>query len=223
MYYKHTSDHIEGIAEPKQYISGTDTLPATLTTYQNVGYLNSFGTSFYGSVNPIKILTIRAFVNASTFHPNASLLYITKQTNTSTHVQYNAFLSAAFTLPSNLIAEIFAISNGTQYTIQGNNPGFYYYSFGIRKQFDHKTASIGFNTVTPFKYYEDFNSSTRTTGLSTSSYTQFPFRSFGLTFSYSFGKTTFSNPTDKKKGVDNDDLKQGDNGGVGGGGAPGGH
>ena len=47
---------------------------------------------------------------------------------------------------------------------------------------------------------------------------KFPFRSVGLTFSYSFGKTTFSNPMEKKKGVNNDDLKQGESqGGAAGG------
>lgn len=226
VYYKHTSNHIEGIADSTHYTTNTGAvLPATLTTYQNIGYLNSVGTSFYGSINPIKILTIRGFINAFTFHPNASLLYATQQTLTGTHIQYNAFLSASFQLPKNLIAEVFGISNGTQYNIQGSNPGFYYYAIGVRKQFDNKKASIGINTVTPFKYYEDFNSSIHSPGLSQTSYTQFPFRSFGITFSYSFGKTTFSNPTDNKKGVNNDDLKQGDNGGVGGGGgggAPGG-
>jgi hypothetical protein len=46
-------------------------------------------------------------------------------------------------------------------------------------------------------------------------------RSVGITFSYTFGKLNFSTP-DKKKGVNNDDLKQGDQGGVGGGAAGGG-
>ncbi len=71
--------------------------------------------------------------------------------------------------------------------------------------------------VNPFAYYENFNSDIKSPTLTQSSYTHFPFRSFGITFSYSFGKTTFSNPTDKKKGVNNDDLKQDDQGGMGGG------
>jgi hypothetical protein len=115
---------------------------------------------------------------------------------------------------------MFSIVNSETHTIQGYNPGFAYYALGVRKTFDDKKASLGLNMVNPFKYYEDFNSSLKSPGLNQTSYTQFPFRSFGITFSYSFGKTTFSNPTDKKKGINNDDLKQGggDNGGMGGGG-----
>jgi len=222
VYYKHTSSTIEGIANPRRYIVGTDTIPATLTTYQNVGYLNSWGASFYGSINPIKILTIRGSIDAFTFHPNASLQYQGQQlaTDDKTHLEYNAFLSASVSLKSGFIAEAFAVDRSKQYNIQGYNPGFYYYAIGVRKQFDNKKASLGLNMVNPFSYYEDFNSSIKSPVINQSSYTQFPFRSFGITFSYSFGKTTFSNdPTAKKKGVNNDDLKQDDQGGgVGGGG-----
>ncbi|HZX57604.1 MAG TPA: hypothetical protein VFE54_02720, partial [Mucilaginibacter sp.] len=69
----------------------------------------------------------------------------------------------------------------------------------------------------------NFNSSLSSPGFVQNSTFQFPFRSVGLTFQYSFGKTTFSNPT-PKKGINNDDLKQdqggspGSAGGTGGGG-----
>ena len=221
VYYKHTSDHIEGIAQPTLYVNGLDSIPATLTTYQNVGHLNSWGSSFYGSINPIKILTIRGSIDAYTFHPNASLQYAGVQlaSDDKTHIQYNAFLSASVTLKSGFIAEAFAVDRSKQYTLQGYNPGFYYYALGVRKQFDNKKASLGLNMVNPFSYYENFNQNLKSPTLTQTSYTQFPFRSFGITFSYSFGKTTFSNPNDptaKKKGVNNDDLKQDSGGGVGG-------
>jgi outer membrane receptor protein involved in Fe transport len=223
VYYKHTSSTIEGIAQAHDYISGMDTIPATLTKYENIGYLNSWGTSFYGSVNPIKILTIRGSIDAFTFHPNASLGYLDQQSTNATYIQVNAFLSASVSLKSGFIAEAFAVERSTQHTIQGTNPGFYYYALGVRKQFDNKKASLGLNMVNPFSYYEDFNQNLKSPTLTQTRYTQFPFQSFGITFSYSFGKTTFSNPDDpnaKKKGVNNDDLKQGggDSGGMGGGG-----
>ncbi len=226
VYYKATSDHIEGIAHPTVYISAKDTLPATLTRYQNIGSLHSWGASFYGSVNPIKILTIRSSINAYTFTPDPSLAYLFQQSSKGTSIQYTIFGSASVTMDSGFIAELFAIDVSPVHTIQGTNPGFYYYALGLRKQFDNKKASLGLNMVNPLSLYENFNSSISSPGFSQTRYTQFPFRSFGITFSYSFGKTTFSNPMEKKKGVNNDDLKKGDDGGVGGapsgGGSPGG-
>lgn len=222
VYYKHTSDHIEGIANGFLY---QDSIPATLTTYQNIGHLNSWGTSFFGSIQPVKMLTIRASINAYTFHPNASLGYLDQGSTNSTYIQYNAFASAQLTFKHDIIAEAFGVTNSAQHTIQGTNPGFYYYAFGLRKQFDNKKASLGLNVVNPFSYYEDFNQNIKSPTLVQTRITQFPFQSFGITFSYKFGKTTFSNPDDptaKKKGVNNDDLKQGGGDMGGGGGAPGG-
>jgi hypothetical protein len=90
---------------------------------------------------------------------------------------------------------------------------------GFKKQFDKKKYSLGVNVIQPFSNYKDFNSNITSKGLTQVSRFQYPFRSFGLTFSYNFGKLNFKpqNPMEKKKGINNDDLKQGDQG-MGGGG-----
>ena len=80
-----------------------------------------------------------------------------------------------------------------------------------------RKLAIGFNTVQPFARDKHFDQNISSASFTQSSSTAFPFRSFGLTFSYSFGKTTFSNPNQQKKGVNNDDQKQGDQGGGQGG------
>ncbi|HJP62333.1 MAG TPA: outer membrane beta-barrel protein, partial [Mucilaginibacter sp.] len=119
------------------------------------------------------------------------------------------------------IAQAFTFGSSPRRTIQGSSPSFSLFGMGVRKQFMNKKASIGINALQPFAKYKYFNTNTQSAGLSQTSTFAFPFRSFGLTFSYSFGKVTFSNP--QKKGVNNDDMKQGDQGGVGGaGGGPGG-
>ena len=88
-----------------------------------------------------------------------------------------------------------------------------------KKQILKKKASIGINTIEPFNKYKHFNTDISSPGFSQRTTFAFPFRSVGLTFSYSFGKLNFSNPNQSKKGINNDDLKQGDQG-AGGGGAP---
>jgi len=214
-YYKHTEGLIENIVQP---LIG---LPGTLSTFQNAATNNSLGGSFFGSVNPIKILTLRASINVYTYNPTPYALYAADFTNTGTHVQYNAFAAATFNFSSGIIFEMFAVENSPRYTLQGSSPSFSILGAGLRKQILKKKASIGINTLEPFNKYKHFDTNISSPGFSQSSTFAFPFRSVGLTFSYSFGKTTFSNPQQKKKGVDNDDLKQGDSGSPAGGG-PGG-
>jgi hypothetical protein len=131
--------------------------------------------------------------------------------------------SLQLNLPKNLIMEGFGFANSARRSIQGASPAFGIYGFGLKKQFADKKASIGFNTIQPFAVNKSFNQEVSSAGFKQTSKTLVPFQSFGLTFSYSFGKMSFgpTNPNQKKKGVNNDDLIQGgDQGGMGGGGAP---
>lgn len=215
VYYKHTGGLIESIALPINNSQGT------LTTYANVGINNSWGASFFGSINPVKILTIRGSINGYTYDPTAQAGFATQQTRTGVTFAYNAFLSGSVALDNGFIAEVFALENSRNYTIQGSNPSFSMLGAGVRKQFMEKKMSIGINTLEPFNKYKHFNTDLESPAFVQNSTFAFPFRSVGLTFSYNFGKVTFSNPNAPKKGVNNDDLKEGDQGGMGGG-APGG-
>lgn len=211
VYYKHTGNMIENIVGPIPGQTGT------LSTFQNAAVNNSFGASFFGSINPVKILTIRGSINAYTYNPTPYALYVRDFTQTGTYVQYNAFLMAELDLKSGFIAQVFAVENSPRRTIQGTNPSFSILGAGVRKQFLKKKASIGINTLEPFNKYKNFDTNISSPGFTQRSTFAFPFRSVGITFSYSFGKTTFSNPQQQKKGVNNDDLKQGDSGSPAGG------
>lgn len=213
VYYRHINNMIENIASPL-FIQGQ---PGTFSVYYNAAQNNSIGASFFGSVNPIKILTIRTSINVYTYNPTPYDIYVKFFSHTGTFVQYNAFLSASVNLPSGIVAETFAVENSPRHTIQGTSPSFSIFGAGVKKQFMQKRASIGINTIEPFNKYKHFDSNISSPGFTQSSKFAFPFRSVGVTFSYSFGKLTFSNPQEKKKGVNNDDLKQGDQGVVGGG------
>lgn len=216
LYYRHIGNVIENI------VGGLNT-QGTLSTFQNATENNSFGGSFFGSINPIKILTFRASVNVYTYHPTPYAQYQEDFSQLGTYVQYNAFAMAELDLKSGFIAQVFAVENSPRHTIQGTSPSFSILGAGVRKQFLNKKASIGINTLEPFNKYKHFDTHTVSPGLNQSSTFAFPFRSVGLTFSYSFGKVTFSNPQQSKKGVNNDDMKQGDSNSPGGAPAGGGN
>ena len=209
-FYKHTTGLIESIANPITYAGRSE----TLTEYFNVGNNNSVGASMFGSVNPIPIMTIRGQISAYTYNPDPSGLFASSQSQNGTYIQYNAFASASVTTKSGFITELFMIENSPRRTIQGTNPSFSLLGLGVRQQIFNKKASIGINTLEPFTKYKDFNSHISSPGFVQTSTTQFPFRSVGLTFSYNFGKLNFN--SNQKKGINNDDLKQGDQGGMGG-------
>jgi outer membrane receptor protein involved in Fe transport len=206
VYYKHTGGLIESIAKP--IVDTASGQPGTLTTYQNIGNNNSFGASFFGSVTPFKNVTFRGSINAYTYKPDPSGIFITDKTQDGTYIQYNAFMSGELDLKTGFIAQVFAIENSPRHTIQGTNPSFSLLGMGVRKQFLKKKASLGINVLEPFNKYKNFDTKLSSPGFTQTSTFAFPFRSVGLTFSYSFGKTTFSNPQ-QKKGINNDDMKQG--------------
>lgn len=213
VYYRHTANVIENIVLNGGNPNGT------LSSFENADMNNSFGGSIFGSVNPIKILTLRANFNVYTYHPTAYPDYQQYFSQSGTYVQYNGFGMAELDLKS-FIAQVFAVENSPRHTIQGTSPSFSLLGAGVRKQFLKKKASIGVNVLEPFNKYKYFNTKTTSPGLYQASTFAFPFRSVGLTFQYSFGKTTF---TGEKNKINNDDMKQGDQGiGGAGGGAGGG-
>jgi hypothetical protein len=97
------------------------------------------------------------------------------------------------------------------------------YSLAVRKEFNEKRGSIGFgaeNFLTPsMKMKNEFYSSS----LEQKSVNELYNLSFRINFSYRIGKMSFDNQPRRKRSVNNDDLKQGgDNGMEGGGGMQGG-
>ena len=221
VYYKNTKNLIESIASPiTETIDGKEVV-GTRSVSNNIGRNNSVGASFFGSIQPFKALTLRANINVFTYNPTVYDQYVgfVNPDALKTRLMSTMFGSAQVTLPKNFIVEAFGFSNSARRTIQGTSPAFGIYAFGIKKQFLDKKASIGFNTVQPFAVNKAFNQNISSPGFTQSSRTQFPFQSFGITFSYSFGKMSFSNPQKKKKGVNNDDQIQGGDQ-TGGGAAP---
>jgi outer membrane receptor protein involved in Fe transport len=219
VYYRKTADIIESYVSTVPFTTtdnagNTVTRNVSLTNYLNVGNNNSIGSSLFASVQLFKALTFRGNVNAFTYKPQ--IISSLQPGSQSTYVQYNAFISGTVKISSTLSAETFVIQNSARRTFQGTNPAFNLFVIGAKKDIFKKKGTVGLNITQPFQDYKDFTSRINSGALTQNSRFSVPFRSFGVSFTYNFGKTTFG-PPKKKRGVSNDDLKQGDgNGGQGG-------
>jgi hypothetical protein len=111
------------------------------------------------------------------------------------------------------------MQNSARRTFQGTNPSFNLWVVGVKQEIWKKRGTLGLNVTQPFKDYKDFKTNINSGPLTQRSSFSVPFRSFGVSFAYRFGKMNYGPQAPKKKrGVTNDDLKQGEgNNGQGGG------
>ena len=84
----------------------------------------------------------------------------------------------------------------------------------MKKEILNKKATIGLNVLNPFSRDLNIKTVNNTATSSQNTDIHYPLRSFGLNFSYNFGKLKFT----QKKSIKNDDLKKEEQGGMGGGG-----
>jgi outer membrane receptor protein involved in Fe transport len=219
VYYKYTNDLIEGIT--RTVFDNDLNRNVQRTTFQNIGKNNSYGASFFGSVTPWKPLTIRSSINTFTYKPTVNADQAGNQSTSGTYFNYNAFLSGSFAFKKGWSAEFFGVFNSPRRTIQGENPAFSLFGFGAKKEIIAKKFTLGLNALSPFQKYLKLDQNISSPTFTQTQKIRYPLQSFGISFTYNFGKVTYGAQT-KKKGVKNDDLLQGgDQGGApGGGGGP---
>jgi outer membrane receptor protein involved in Fe transport len=179
----------------------------SVTNYQNIGENNSIGFNLFTSANIKKKLTIRGGFNFFTYNVEgiANDVKVSRKSN-----QMGGNFSATLSLKKNWKVEAFAFGRGRRQTVQGSIPSFWMYSIGIKKDIWKKRGSIGLRMVEPFNETKAFITELETDSFSQRSEFHLPFRSFGINFSYRFGKLDFKAKKKRGSKIKNTDLKSGD-------------
>jgi outer membrane receptor protein involved in Fe transport len=159
----------------------------------NIGSENNYGLNIYGAVPIGRKLNVRS--NLSFFDR-----YITLGSLSSvTSFNYRANLNATYQVSGTLILEFFGDFNSSRNEIQGKYPSWTSYNFAFRKQIWNKKGSIAFTTTNPFANYVTQKTAISGQDFTLNSSRQIPFRSFGLNFTYKFGKLEFKKEKEKEK------------------------
>jgi outer membrane receptor protein involved in Fe transport len=212
---------------------------ALLSTFRNAGTERAYGGSLFAGANSGK-LSLNGSVDV--FYDvlrNNDQNQAYNSSNQGFVVNARAF--GSYDLGKNYSLQAFGFYRGQQVQLQGTQSGFGIYSLSLQKSFAEKRGSIGFgaenfftggirirtNVATPYVDSYDYNGvNVPINGpvLTQNSTNVIHNLNFKINFSYRIGKLTAGDTGRRRKGVNNDDLKEGgDNGGgIGGGGDLGG-
>lgn len=186
---------------PVYTVNGTEYANVSLTTRQNIGKEYNSGGIVSGSI-PLLNNKLNIRGNMMIFHRYiVSDIYVG---NLDMGMRYRLNLNINYQFPKDFIVEAFGNYNSAAKNIQGKNPQSITYSIAARKQFWNKKASIGFTATNPFSQYIKQVTTVDTNDYSSYSVRQLPLRSFGISFSYKFGKMDFK----KEKDISNDYLNE---------------
>lgn len=194
LFFRGNKDDIQSYTRyyPVYMIGDSNYYNVSVSSRENVGRENNIGFNLYISVPATSNFNLRS--NLSIYE---RYIYNGVLAGDDIHgINYRINLNASYQITETLIMEIFGNFNSPRINTQGKMPSFTSYNFAIRKQFFNKKASIAFTTTNPFNQY--ISQKTELTGTNFVSYfiRDLPYRSFGVNFTYKFGKLEFKKEND---------------------------
>jgi outer membrane receptor protein involved in Fe transport len=196
VFYRNTQDVIESVYNPTQ----------KLTSYFNVGTSKSYGFNTFASYNPLPKWTLMGNFSLSSYEVKDPAT----QVSTGVYANYTAFLRSAIGFQKGWNTEIFGVYNGPKRTFQGTSGAMAFYGAALKKDILKKKGTVGVNVFNVFSRDLHIESRNENPSFLQSTNVYYPIRSFGVNLSYNFGKINYNAQPKKKKSINNDDLKQGE-------------
>ncbi len=200
IYYRVTNDVIQSLLN-------VNAEGVSETSYLNTGETDALGLNVFTSFTIKKVWTLRGNVDVHAFKARSG----TDLGLENEGILAKLFVSSSFNFDKGWKADLFGFYNTPRITLQGKNPSFSMMSLGVRKEIWNKKGSVGITIVDPFSEIKRFKSELEGANFYQETNFNLPFRSFGINFSYTFGKLDFKAKRRSSK-IRNSDLKQGDSG-----------
>ncbi|MBO9619479.1 MAG: TonB-dependent receptor [Niabella sp.] len=169
---------------PEYQVGDSSYTNVSVSTRRNIGHEYNSGLIITGAV-PIHNFGLRTNIMLLHRHIVNQLPGAAAVTNAFSP-RFN--LNLNYNFPSSIVAELFGNYRGGFTNIQGKVPSLFTYTFAVRKQFWNKKAGIGLTATNFFDKYVNQVTTINTIAYTSYSLRSLPFRSFGITFNYKFGK-----------------------------------
>jgi len=189
LYYRNTQDDEQSYVLHASSLQVGNTLynDVIINTNENAGTQQITGLNISGTL----ALSEKLEVRGSAILFNKYIVSNLIPGNTSSSFNYRINGNANYKFSKTLIAECFYSFNSPRTEIQGKFPSFTSYSFAVRQLIFKQKASIAFTTTDPFNKYTNQPTNIVGADFTEVSDRKIPYRSFGLSFTYKFGKMEY--------------------------------
>lgn len=204
LYFKSTNDLIEPVA---QHIIENGN-KVTLQTFENIGRNKSFGTNFYGSLKFLKRFNLKANLDFYTYSNSPYKDFLNSVTEINkTFIIYKTFIGMDVNLGKGYTFDSYLFYDSPQRTFQGEFAAFNLLNISLKKRIIGDAAVVGITIVDPFNNIKNLGSYSKSPSFIQRGNFSIPFRSFGLSLSWQFGKNKSNLYQSKQKQIRNDDQK----------------
>lgn len=200
-FYNKTNNVIQSITTRQNGV--------TVTEFDNIGTQDNVGANLFVSTTFFKIWTVRGGLNANYVMAEG---FINGELRTNDALLMSGNINSNLKLPYDITVDAFGFARPRRQTLQGFNPGFSIFGLGAKKEIFDKRGSIGISIIEPFQKRKPFKSETKNDNFYQKNVFEIPFRSFGINFSYKFGKLDYNQRQRRSRINNNDQQSEGDQG-----------
>jgi outer membrane receptor protein involved in Fe transport len=194
-----------GSIQPVRTVQDNDVI---FTTFENIGQETAYGLSIFSNINLSGKFSLNGSVDtyfAVLTNGNENPLYAASNQG----FVVSGRLFGNYTLPRDWQIQAFTFMRGRQVELQGTSGGFGVYGLNLNKQFNERKGSIGFGAENFFTKVFVINNELVTPSIMQQSTVGMRNMNFKVNFTYRIGKISMEGARRKKRGVTNEDLKEG--------------
>ena len=199
LFYNHSAHDIQPYTRffPTYTVGDTTYKDVAVSTRENIGTEKNFGLNLFSTYSLTNKLDLRT--NLFIFDK-----YIINRFVSGAHrnsLDYRIHMNVSYQWTPKLVGEFFGMFRSKRHEVQGSYPSFYFYTLAFRRLLFNKKASIGISAANFLT--GRLNQTEQITGQSFAyqSVRHIPFRSFGINFSYRFGKSNNQNKNQGDQGA----------------------